>query len=53
MSVVSNKSRIDEAKCMGCGQCELQCPEGVITLAYEEREVSLPLEKKSEARIKT
>ena len=52
MSVVSNKSRIDEAKCMGCGQCELQCPEGVITLAYEEREVSLPLEKKSEARIK-
>ena len=53
MSVVSNKSRIDEAKCMGCGQCELQCPEGVITLAYKEREVVLPLEKKSEARIKT
>jgi ferredoxin len=53
VSVVDKKSRIDEAKCMGCGQCELQCPEGVITLAYQEREVVLPLEKKSEARIKT
>jgi ferredoxin len=52
VSVVNKKSRIDEAKCIGCGQCELQCPEGVITLAYKEREVVLPLEKKSEARIK-
>jgi len=53
VSVVNKKSRIDEAKCMGCGQCELQCPEGVLTIAYKEREVVLPLEKKSEARIKT
>lgn len=53
VSVINKKSRIDEAKCIGCGQCELQCPESVITLAYQEREVTLPLEKKSEARIKT
>ncbi len=53
MSVVNKKSRIDETKCIGCGQCELQCPEGVITLAYKERDVVIPLEKKSEARIKT
>lgn len=52
VSVVNKKSRVDEAKCIGCGQCELQCPEGVITLAYKEREIVLPLEKKSEARIR-
>jgi ferredoxin len=53
VSVVDKKSRIDEAKCIGCGQCELQCPESVVTLTQVEREVVLPLEKKSEARIKT
>ncbi|UCE39866.1 MAG: 4Fe-4S binding protein [Candidatus Aminicenantes bacterium] len=53
VSVVNKKSRIDEAKCIGCGQCELKCPEGIIALTFEEREVSLTLEKKSKARIKT
>jgi ferredoxin len=53
VSVVDKRSRVDETKCIGCGQCELQCPEGVITLTYKEREVALPLQKKSEARIKT
>jgi ferredoxin len=38
-------------KCIGCGQCELQCPEGVIALEYKEREVVLSLLKKSEARL--
>jgi ferredoxin len=52
VSVVDKKARIDETKCIGCGQCELQCPEGVITLIYKEREVALPLVKKSKARIK-
>jgi ferredoxin len=51
ISVVDKKSRIDEAKCIGCGQCEIQCPEGVIGLVYKEREVVLPLLKKSESRI--
>ncbi len=50
-SVVDKKSQIDVEKCIGCGQCELQCPEGVISLEYDEREVVLPLLRKSEVRI--
>lgn len=50
-SVVDKKSRIDDTKCIGCGQCERHCPGRVITLSYNEREVTLPLIKKSEARI--
>jgi len=30
---------------------ELQCPENVMTLTFEEREVLLPLQKRSEARL--
>jgi len=51
ISVVDKKSQIDAKKCIGCGQCELQCPEEVISLVHEERDVMLPLRKKSEARI--
>jgi ferredoxin len=51
ISVIDKKSQIDAKKCIGCGQCELQCPEGVISLVPEERDVILPLRKKSEARI--
>jgi len=50
-SVENKKFRIDEGKCIGCGQCELQCPENVIELIYKEREVTIPLLKKSEVRI--
>ncbi len=52
VSVVNKKSRIDENRCIGCGQCEFQCAERCISLVYGEREVILPLMKKSEARIK-
>lgn len=51
-SVTMKKVQIDASRCIGCGQCEFQCPESVIALVYHEREVSLPLEKKSRARIK-
>ncbi len=52
-TVRDKKVRIDESRCIGCGQCGFQCSENVIALVYKEREVILPLEKKSEARIKT
>ena len=45
------KARINERKCIGCGQCELQCSEGAIQLIPHERRVFLPLERKSDARI--
>jgi ferredoxin len=52
-SVKNKKSRIDEEKCIGCGQCEFQCPENVIELIFKEREVTIPLLRKSEVRIST
>ena len=51
ISVKEEKSYANPEKCIGCGQCELQCPEDVITMVPNEREVMLPLQKKSEARI--
>jgi len=51
ISLENKKLRHFSEKCIGCGQCELQCPEGVMTLEYGERDVILPLQKKSEARL--
>jgi ferredoxin len=50
--VVGGHPQIDPRKCIGCGQCELHCPHGVIALHYQEREVFLPLLRKEEVRIK-
>ena len=49
--VKEEKSYSNAEKCIGCGQCALQCPEDVITMIRNEREVMLPLQKRSEARI--
>ncbi len=51
ISLSNERSSIQSGKCIGCGQCELQCPEGIISLEYMERDVVLPLQKRSEARI--
>jgi ferredoxin len=51
ISMHDKKARIDAQKCIGCGQCELKCSKGSITLEFQEREVLLPLKKRSEARI--
>lgn len=42
---------IDRGKCIGCGQCQLQCPQEVFELTTLERNVYLPIQKKSEARL--
>ncbi|MEW6077464.1 MAG: 4Fe-4S binding protein [Thermodesulfobacteriota bacterium] len=38
-------------KCIGCGQCALQCPTSAIELIADQRDVLVPMVKKSEARI--
>ncbi len=51
ISMKEGKACLDDAKCIGCGQCELQCPEDMFELVPMERNVFLPLKKRSEARI--
>jgi ferredoxin len=51
ISTADGKPSINERKCIGCGQCELQCPQECIHLVPNERNVLLPLVKRSEARI--
>ncbi len=51
VSLENNRPRIQEHKCIGCGQCALQCPTNAVTLEAETRDVLVPLQKKSEARI--
>ncbi len=52
ITIASGKARIDGRKCIGCGQCELQCPEEAIRLIPNKRSVMLPLQKRSETRIR-
>ncbi len=42
---------INRDMCIGCGQCRIQCAEDAIQLIPGERDVVLPLRKRSEARI--
>jgi len=42
---------IKKETCIGCGQCEFQCPEDAIELMFQEREVYLPIKRKSECRL--
>ena len=51
ITVIEDISHINIEKCIGCGQCEFQCPEDIITMIPKEREVFLPIQKRSEARI--
>ena len=46
------KAQINTEICIGCGQCEIQCSQKAISLKYKEREVILPMIKKSKARIR-
>ncbi len=51
ITMYEGKALLDDSKCIGCGQCELKCPEDVFELIPMERNVFLPLKKRSEARI--
>ncbi len=51
ISTEDGTSSIDGKKCIGCGQCELHCPEHAVQLFPHERTVMIPLRKRSEARI--
>ncbi len=42
---------IKKESCIGCGQCEFQCPEDAVELVFHEREVYLPIQKKSDCRL--
>ncbi|MBP1599647.1 MAG: 4Fe-4S ferredoxin iron-sulfur binding domain protein [Acidobacteria bacterium] len=53
ISMVGQSARIDITLCIGCGQCELQCTQGAIRLVPHERQVRLPLRKRSQARLAT
>jgi ferredoxin len=50
--LADKKPVVTKNRCIGCGQCALQCPRDVIRLVPEEREVLLPLLKRSRARIR-
>ncbi|MCP4177415.1 MAG: 4Fe-4S dicluster domain-containing protein [bacterium] len=49
---INEKIVLDSAKCIGCGQCRLKCPKNLFTLIKIEREVFIPMQKKSNVRIK-
>ena len=52
LSVRDKKLKINWEKCIGCGQCAHQCPvAGVIEMIPQDRNVALPMLKKSEARL--
>ena len=53
ISMVEQSARIDMTLCIGCGQCELQCTQGAIRLVSHERQVRLPLRKRSHVHITT
>ncbi len=51
ITIIDKKSIINDKRCIGCGQCAFQCPTNAIELEYKERDVFLPLQKKSELRL--
>ena len=51
ISYKDNKCVINTEVCIGCGQCALKCPQKIIKLVHKERDVILPMQKKSKVRI--
>lgn len=51
ITIQNDRAVIQAKKCIGCGQCALQCPTNSISLEFLTRDVLVPLEKKSKARL--
>jgi ferredoxin len=51
MKLIDEKVSFNSDKCIGCGQCAFQCRQNNIEMFPNEREIYLPMLKKSEARI--
>jgi len=51
MKLMDEKVSLNSEMCIGCGQCAFQCRQNNIEMVPNEREVYLPMLKKSEARI--
>jgi ferredoxin len=51
MRVIDKKATLNNALCIGCGQCAFQCRQNNIELYPDERTVYLPLLKKTDVRI--
>ena len=51
LELKNNKCTINEEICIGCAQCEVKCPKKLIKMMHKERNVILPMLKKSKARI--
>jgi ferredoxin len=49
--LTEERSSVSVDKCIGCGQCVFHCPDEAIGLVPQERELFLPILKKSEARL--
>ena len=50
--VNDKKVSLDSRICIGCGQCAYQCPKQVFALRASNRDVFLPIKKRSEHRLK-
>ncbi len=51
IQISDGEAVIKKETCIGCGQCEFQCAEEAIQLVFQEREVYLPIQKKSDCRL--
>ena len=51
ITLSGKKAVIKKDICIGCGQCTLQCPQGAVELVPCQRDVLVPVPKKSHARI--
>jgi NAD-dependent dihydropyrimidine dehydrogenase PreA subunit len=49
----SGKAEIKDEFCIGCGHCYYQCSPGAFELIEDERNIFLPMQDKSQARIKS